>query len=164
VINAQGFAAVLPTNGLDLAGLSDAFHRLIHDAWSNIPNRLVVQVLAVVTIVALVLMAASQILPLLHRSTVSVVKTQKAGDPLIGREAQTDTDVNIRSSAGSEQDKIGLVEKDSRVKILSYNSDRTWYEVEVLAHSRPKIDPTSSDHGWVRSKFLTLAGSKPDLN
>ena len=164
VINAQGFAAVLPTNGLDLAGVSDAFHRLIHDAWSNIPNRLVVQVLAVVTIVALVLMAASQILPLLHRSTVSVVKTQKTADPLIGREAQTDTDVNIRSSAGSEHDKIGLVEKDSRVKILSYNSDRTWYEVEVLAHSRPKIDPTSSDHGWVRSKFLTLAGSKPDLN
>ena len=151
----HGGAAALPVGGVAAVGVFNEFRR--RDAWGNIPSQLIVQVLAVVAVVAIVLMATAQILPLFNRGNVPLVTAQRPADPLVGKEARADTDVNIRPGANAEQPKIGLAEKDSRLRILSYNADRTWYEVQVLQHGRPKTDPNSSDHGWVRSRFLTLA-------
>jgi len=153
VTNTNSFAAALPMNGFAPAGVSNGFRRLVCDAWGNVPSQLVV------TVVAIVLVAAPKILSLFPRGDVPGVTSQKVADPLVGKEARADTDLNIRSGATADQPKIGLAEKESRVRILSYNSDRTWYQVQVIQHGRSKIDPTSSDRGWVRSKFLTLVNS-----
>ena len=71
---------------------------------------------------------------------------------VVGREAVTTTDLNLRPDPSSANDPIGLAEVGSRVRILSTNGN--WCEVEVIQHGRPKIEPISSDRGWVSKRFL----------
>jgi serine/threonine protein kinase len=77
---------------------------------------------------------------------------QTAEPTVIGLQAVTTTDVNLRPTAGAANVPIGLAESGSKVKILS--TDNNWYEVQVVEHSRPKIDPYSSDRGWVNRRYL----------
>lgn len=72
--------------------------------------------------------------------------------PLIGREGFTTTDVNLRPLANVSQDPIGMAESGSKVKVLS--ADNNWYEVQVTEHARPKLDPYSSDRGWINKRFV----------
>ncbi|HSS19292.1 MAG TPA: protein kinase [Pyrinomonadaceae bacterium] len=71
---------------------------------------------------------------------------------VIGREGVTTTDVNLRSNAGSTSAPIGLAEAGSRVKVLA--TGEYWYEVQVLQHGRAKVDPFTSDRGWINKKFV----------
>ena len=71
---------------------------------------------------------------------------------VIGREGVTTTDVNLRPVANVSQEPIGLAEGGSKVKVLS--ADNNWYEVQVTEHGRPKIDPYSSDRGWVNKRYV----------
>jgi serine/threonine protein kinase len=71
---------------------------------------------------------------------------------VIGREGVTTTDVNLRPEANSNKPAIGLAESGSRVKILSTGDN--WYEVQILAHGRPKTDPFTSDRGWINKRFV----------
>ena len=77
---------------------------------------------------------------------------QAAEPPLIGRQGVTTTDVNLRPVANVANSPIGLAESGSRVKILA--ADNNWYEVQVVEHSRPKIDPYSSDRGWINKRYV----------
>jgi hypothetical protein len=60
--------------------------------------------------------------------------------------------VNLRPDASSANTPIGLAEVGSKVKVL--NIDDNWYEVQVLAHGRTKIDPYSSDRGWINKRYV----------
>jgi len=71
---------------------------------------------------------------------------------IIGREGVTTTDVNLRADASVANPPVGLAESGSRVKILS--TDNNWYEVQVLQHGRAKVDPFTSDRGWINKKFV----------
>ncbi|MCA1575978.1 MAG: serine/threonine protein kinase [Acidobacteria bacterium] len=71
---------------------------------------------------------------------------------VIGREGVTTTDVNLRPVANVSQEPIGLAESGSKVKVLS--ADNNWYEVQVVQHSRAKIDPYSSDRGWINKRYV----------
>ena len=73
---------------------------------------------------------------------------------VVGREAVTTTDLNLRAGPSSANDQVGLAESGSRVKILTIGSNVNWCEVQVLQHARPKTDPASMDRGWVNKKFL----------
>jgi serine/threonine protein kinase len=73
---------------------------------------------------------------------------------IVGREAVTTTDLNLRSDPSPVNDRIGLAEQGSRVRILSASSN--WCEVLVLEHGREKYDPGSSDRGWVNRKYLKM--------
>ena len=70
----------------------------------------------------------------------------------VGREGVTTTDVKLRSDASAAKPEIGLAELGSKVKVISENNN--WYEVQVLEHGRPKLDPYSSDHGWLNKRFV----------
>lgn len=70
----------------------------------------------------------------------------------IGREGVTTTDVNLRPVANVSQGPIGLAESGSKVKVLS--ADNNWYEVQVVEHARPKIDPYSADRGWINKRYV----------
>jgi serine/threonine protein kinase len=71
----------------------------------------------------------------------------------IGRQGVTTTDVNLRPVASSANNvPIGLAESGSKVKVL--NADPNWFEVQVVEHGRPKIDPYSSDRGWIRKIYV----------
>ncbi len=71
---------------------------------------------------------------------------------VIGREGVTTTDVNLRPDASSTKPAIGLAEAGSRVKVLSTGDN--WYEIQVLEHGRAKIDPFTSDRGWINKRFV----------
>ena len=73
---------------------------------------------------------------------------------IVGREAVTTTDLNLRAGPSSANDQVGLAESGSRVKILNIGSNVNWCEVQVLEHARPKTDPASQDRGWVNKRFL----------
>ena len=71
---------------------------------------------------------------------------------IVGRQGVTTTDVNLRPVANAANEPIGLAESGSKVKVLS--ADNNWYEVQVLEHARPKIEPYSSDRGWINKRYV----------
>ena len=72
---------------------------------------------------------------------------------LVGQQGTiTGTDVNLRGGPSSNNPAVGLAEEGSRVKVLSVNNN--WCEVQVLQHGREKVDPDSSDRGWIYKKFI----------
>jgi serine/threonine-protein kinase len=64
------------------------------------------------------------------------------------------TDVNLRSAPSNKNDPIGLVTKDSRVRIVS--SQDNWYEVDIIEHGRPKSKPEYAERGWVSRRYIDV--------
>ena len=73
----------------------------------------------------------------------SSVKTGKAN-----------TDINLRPEPNSNNDPIGLVTKNSRVKILKVQNN--WYQVDVLEQGRERDTPLSTNRGWLNGKYVDL--------
>lgn len=74
---------------------------------------------------------------------------------VVGREGVTTTDVNLRPVASATSNTpIGLAESGSKVRVLNADSNNNWVEVLVVEHARPKLDPYSSDRGWVNKRFI----------
>jgi hypothetical protein len=73
---------------------------------------------------------------------------------LVGRDALTTTDVNLRAGPNSTSSQVGLAEAGSRVRVTNVNSNSSWCEVQILQHARPKADPASEDRGWVNRRYL----------
>ena len=70
-----------------------------------------------------------------------------SSDSPVGREFVATTNVNLRSEAQVSNNRIGIIEKDSRVRVLRISGN--WYEIEVLQRPRPKPDASWADRGWV---------------
>ncbi len=66
------------------------------------------------------------------------------------------TNVNLRSTPNSSNNDniIGFVAKNSRLKIL--NEKDNWYEVEIIEPVRPPLDSTDATRGWVYGKLVNL--------
>jgi len=63
-------------------------------------------------------------------------------------------DVNLRSSGDASSARIGLIPKNSRVRIV--NSKDNWYEVDIIEFGRPKDDPSDAEHGWVNKRYIDI--------
>jgi serine/threonine protein kinase len=81
-------------------------------------------------------------------------QTTTEQNTLVGREAVTTTDLNLRAGPSSATDRVGLAESGSRVKVLTLGTNVNWCEIQVTQHGRAKSDPTSLDRGWVNKQFL----------
>jgi serine/threonine protein kinase len=66
-------------------------------------------------------------------------------------------DVNLRAEGDADSQKIGLVPKNSRIRIV--NSKDNWYEIDIIEFSRPKDSPADAEHGWVNKKYVDLDGN-----
>ncbi len=88
------------------------------------------------------------------RSWIKSRATEQTTNPtgIVGREASTISDLNLRDGPNVTNNLIGVAEEGSRVRVLSVSNN--WCEVQILEHSRPKNDPTSEDRGWVNKRFL----------
>ena len=64
------------------------------------------------------------------------------------------SDVNLRPTAGVGAAPVGLVPKDSRVRIV--NSKDSWYEIDVIEFSRPKENQSDAEHGWVNKRYIDV--------
>ncbi len=63
-------------------------------------------------------------------------------------------DVNLRAEANADSQKVGLVPKNSRVRIV--NSKDNWYEIDIVEFSRPKEDAADAEHGWVNKRYIDV--------
>ncbi|MCU0240178.1 MAG: serine/threonine protein kinase [Pyrinomonadaceae bacterium] len=75
-------------------------------------------------------------------------------NPFSKPQGVANTDVNIRPTAGVDQEPIGLVPKGSKVKIL--NTKDNWIEVEIVDLSRPKNNANDAEKGWVNRRYIDL--------
>ena len=110
-----------------------------------------VGVILVLCFAGLLLATGAYVRSLIRRQQTT---TQTTTNSVIGQQAVTTTDLNLRDGPSASNDQIGLAEAGSRVRVINVNGSNNWCEVQVLQHSRPKDDPTSADRGWVNKRFL----------
>jgi serine/threonine protein kinase len=70
-------------------------------------------------------------------------------NPFVNLEGVALTDINLRPESNTNKKPIGLVPKDSRVRIV--NETENWYEIDIINYGRPK-SPDWDDHGWISKK------------
>jgi serine/threonine protein kinase len=75
-------------------------------------------------------------------------------NPFKKPEGVAKNDVNLRTDADANSQKIGLVPKGSRVRIV--NSKDNWYEIDVTEFARPKDNQTDAEHGWVNGTYIDI--------
>ena len=88
------------------------------------------------------------------RSWINRRAAEQTTTTIVGHDALTTTDLNLRDGPNATNNQIGLAEAGSKVRVVNVNSSNNWCEVQVLQHARPKDDPTSADRGWVNKRYL----------
>lgn len=71
-----------------------------------------------------------------------------------GTTAKATTDVNLRAGPSANSELIGLVTRDSRVRIL--RTSGTWHEVDVLEQGRQAADQTNVGRGWLNGRYVDM--------
>lgn len=64
------------------------------------------------------------------------------------------TDINLRPAPSADNEPIGLVTKNSKVRILKVQNN--WYQVDVIEQGRERNVPLSSNRGWLNSKYVDV--------
>jgi len=76
------------------------------------------------------------------------------GAPTSQKTATANTDIYLRASPNTNNDPIGLVTKNSKVRIV--NSQNNWYQVDVIEQGRTRANQPILGRGWLNSKYLDL--------
>ncbi len=75
-------------------------------------------------------------------------------NPFVTRTGIANGDVNLRSTPNINNVPIGVVTKDSRLKIIG--SSDNWYEIDIIEQGDPNNAPNSATHGWVSGKYVDM--------
>ncbi|HEY8561363.1 MAG TPA: serine/threonine protein kinase [Pyrinomonadaceae bacterium] len=75
-------------------------------------------------------------------------------NPFAQPNGTANTDANLRTGGDPNSQIVGMVPKNSRVRIV--NSKDNWYEVDIIEYGRPKKNQTDSDHGWVYKPLIDV--------
>lgn len=75
-------------------------------------------------------------------------------NPFKVQTATANTDIYLRPMPNTNNDPIGLVTKNSKVRIVK--TQNNWYEVDVVEQGRVKNDQPSATRGWLNGKYLDL--------
>ncbi|MEO7674389.1 MAG: serine/threonine protein kinase [Pyrinomonadaceae bacterium] len=67
---------------------------------------------------------------------------------------RANTDINLRPSPNANNEPIGLVTKNSRVRIVK--SQNNWYQVDVLEQGRDRDGQLATNRGWLNGKYVDL--------
>jgi hypothetical protein len=65
------------------------------------------------------------------------------------------TDIYLRPAPNTDSDPIGLVTKNSKVKIVT--SKDNWYQVDIVEQGRPRAQAATATRGWLNGKYLDLS-------
>ncbi|NNE67074.1 MAG: protein kinase [Pyrinomonadaceae bacterium] len=68
------------------------------------------------------------------------------------RSGTATTDINLRPGPTTANRPIGLVTKNSRVRIL--RTSNNWHEVVIIQHGRPQNNGSRPDKGWVYGSYI----------
>jgi serine/threonine protein kinase len=75
-------------------------------------------------------------------------------NPFTAKTGRANTDINLRPEPNANNDPIGLVTKDSKVRIIK--SQNNWYQVDVLEQGRQRDAPLATNRGWLNGKYVDL--------
>ena len=67
---------------------------------------------------------------------------------------RANTDINLRPSPSADNEPIGLVTKDSKVRILRVQNN--WYQVDIIEQGRERDGTTSTNRGWLHGRYVDL--------
>lgn len=71
-----------------------------------------------------------------------------------GQTARATTDVNLRAGPSANSELIGLVTRDSRVRILK--TDGIWHEVDIIEQGRQLAEQTNAGRGWLNGRYVSV--------
>jgi uncharacterized protein YgiM (DUF1202 family) len=74
--------------------------------------------------------------------------------PFRQRTATANTDIFLRPEPNTNNDPIGLVTKNSKVRIV--NSQNNWYQVDVIQQGRERASVLTASHGWLNGKYIDI--------
>jgi hypothetical protein len=75
-------------------------------------------------------------------------------NPFSERVAIASTDIYLRPGPNTDNPPIGLVTKNSRVRIV--NSSDNWYQVDVIEQGRERPSNVSATRGWLNGRYLDI--------
>ncbi len=78
-------------------------------------------------------------------------------NPFAAQTAVASTDIYLRSAPNTDNDPIGLVTKNSKVRIV--NLQNNWYQVDVVAQGRVQAFQANATRGWLNGKYLEIDGN-----
>lgn len=64
------------------------------------------------------------------------------------------TDINLRPAPSANNAPIGLVTKNSRVRIVKIQDN--WYQVDVIEQGRERNQPLAASRGWLSGRYVDL--------
>jgi len=64
------------------------------------------------------------------------------------------TDINLRPDPSSDNDPIGVVTKNSKVRIVK--TQNNWYQVDVIEQGRDRGERLTTNRGWLNKKYVDL--------
>jgi len=68
--------------------------------------------------------------------------------------ATANTDIYLRPTPNVSNDPLGVVTKNSKVRIV--NSQNNWYQVEVIEQGRATANQANLGRGWLNGKYLDI--------
>ena len=75
-------------------------------------------------------------------------------NPFTAKTGRANTDINLRPEPNANNDPIGLVTKDSRVRIIKIQNN--WYQVDVIEQGRQRDTQLATNRGWLNGKYVDL--------
>ncbi|MGQ0543566.1 MAG: protein kinase domain-containing protein [Blastocatellia bacterium] len=77
---------------------------------------------------------------------ISGIFNQKTG--------RANTDINLRPEPNANNEPIGLVTRNSRVRIVKIQNN--WYQVDVIEQGRERDPPLTTSRGWLNGRYVDL--------
>ncbi len=78
-------------------------------------------------------------------------------NPFASQTAIANTDIYLRPSPNTDNDPIGLVTKNSKVRIV--NTENNWYQVDVVEQGRSRQSQVNATRGWLNGRYLDMNGN-----
>lgn len=78
-------------------------------------------------------------------------------NPFVTRVATANTDIYLRPAPNTESEPVGLVTKNSKVRIV--NSQDNWYQVDIVEQGRIRSSQRNATRGWLNGKYLNIANN-----
>lgn len=75
-------------------------------------------------------------------------------NPFRVQTARANTDIYLRPTPDTDNTPVGLVTKNSKVRIVK--SQNNWYQVDVIEQGRARPTPNLATRGWLNGKYLDL--------
>lgn len=75
-------------------------------------------------------------------------------NPFTAKMGTANTDINLRPEPNANNEPIGLVTKNSRVKIL--RTENNWHQVDVVEQGRERDAQLATTRGWLNGRYVDL--------